>query len=233
MEILFVFPYRSKLHYSMAHFEYLVNIFWVSSTVFALVSALPIPYIKTLTLHGKLLEHASCLSIPKRWFAHFYAYAILANAFSTRMTTTTSQMFLLHLVRRFLEDTVLFPPSGSSSMHVLAYIFGFVFYTVVPFSLPAEPFSVGLFLLANGIQHLSHRELFNNRTKFGAKAKLRPPDSYLFRTMNCPHYSAEMLIYVSLASWESSSSLLCCVFVIVSLSINWRNHSIWYSKHLV
>ena len=215
----------------MEPFEIFIDSFWLSSLTVALASALPISFLRNLTLHGKLLQQPSSWSVPKRWFVHFYLYAIIATYLITHGKSTNSRLLLIHVTRRFIEDAWLFPGSSSSSMHVLAYMFGFTYYTVVPLSLPTHPFSVSLFLVGNILQHLSHRALYNNRKTGGVDAKRRIPDTPLFKVMNCPHYFAEMLIYISLASVECPPSLLCAAFVIVSLSINWRNHSAWYTKN--
>ena len=213
--------------------DVILTVFWVSLSLLAMVSALPIRVMRDFTLHGKLVNgRLSRLYVPKHWFYHFYLYGLII-AMVLGIHTTGTCLFTLHLARRLIEQVYLYPCTPNSRMHVSAYVFGFVYYTAAALTIPSVPLSVGLFVACNLMQFTSHRDLFLHRTRAGlspAAAKRTPPCTILFRYMNCPHYLAEMLIYVSLSSPESGPSIACAVFVIVSLSVNWRNQSSWYRQ---
>jgi hypothetical protein len=190
-------------------------------SIFAVtVPLIPHLAISGIVLHGKMIPnpYSSVFTVPKSWFCHFYAFGILA----------TIGLRQIHLTRRFLEQVLLFPYDQKSRMHITAYVFGFTFYATAALSLPAVPDYPLLWVLGNVLQFLAHRDLHNHRCADPSKS--RPPHTWLFRYMNCPHYFAEMLIYGGLLSLDSIPSIACTVFVIVSLTVNWRNHSIWYAK---
>jgi 3-oxo-5-alpha-steroid 4-dehydrogenase 3 len=136
-------------------------------------------------------------------------------------------LLLTHLVRRSLEQLILFPYGKESRMHFTAYLFGYVFYVAASLSIADKPDIPFLWFAGNCIQFFAHRDLFRERTS----NKKKPPSTFLFKHINCPHYFAEMLIYLGLTSIGSLPSIACAVFVIVSLSVNWRNHSQWYRRN--
>lgn len=179
-----------------------------------------------LAMHGKLIARPSAWLVPKRWFSHFYIYAFFASLLYRGVNSSGSILLLLHLNRRWLEQTVCFPGDSESKMHAIAYIFSFVFYSAVILTVPDSAQSVFLWVIGNVGQFLSHRDLFMNR--MGSGCKRNPPNTWLFRFLNCPHYAFEMLIYISLSGGDWASFWMTS-FVIVSLSVNWRNHSRWYS----
>jgi 3-oxo-5-alpha-steroid 4-dehydrogenase 3 / polyprenol reductase len=201
---------------------------WAILTAAAILSGfLPQPF-RGCTLHGKMNQRKSRLLVPKQWFYHFYVFSVLMNVAWMGGMSITRSLLVLHCFRRLLEQFFWFPCQTTSKMHSSAYVLGYVFYTLVAYSIPETPYSSILWLLGNIIQYTAHRDLYHNRLHAGADGKKSPPKTLLFRFMNCPHYFAEMLIYVSLTSLISWSSIMCTVFVIVSLSVNWRNQSVWY-----
>jgi 3-oxo-5-alpha-steroid 4-dehydrogenase 3 len=209
-----------------------LSTFWVSSTIAAVFSAFPISVVNRWTKHGKLIRGADDRGfVPKSWFSHFYIYAIAITWLVTVKGSSGRYWLLLHLWRRLIEQTMLFPSSERSKMHVSAYLYGFLFYTGVAFTVPVTPCSVFLSIIGNALQFLSHHALFLRRwLRRSEDVKKSPPASIWFKYMNCPHYFAEMLIYLGLASFDSLPSVLCLVFVGVSLGVNWRNHSLYYKQ---
>ena len=205
--------------------------FWVALTVVALFTGLSSSrFISELVSHGKLVVSPDRynLRVPKSWFSHFYIYGILAMILiSPNRGSFGWTLAVLHLIRRLVEQIICFPNDGGSMMHGAAYMLGFLFYTMVALSVPNHPSSTILWFVGNAIQHVAHGQLFRNRMT--NPSKTRPPETLLFRYMNCPHYFGEMLIYIGLSSCDRTESIACAVFVIVSLSVNWRNHSRWYS----
>ena len=210
--------------------EQLCLYFWCLSIVAALtVTMKPSIWMRDLVLHGKLVAVSSQIGflVPKRWFYHFYLFGIFAVlALSKDRGSVGTVCLLVHLLRRLVEELWIFHKSGSSRMHVGAYMFGYLFYTGVALSVPNNPGCISAWIVGNVIEAVSHIQLAHNG--FVNPSKNRPPDTLLFRYMNCPHYFAEMLIYVGLASVDKLESIACAVFVIASLSVNWRNHSLWY-----
>ena len=183
-----------------------------------------------LTLHGKLVTNSDTGTlVPKRLFYHFYVFAMVALLLVGAYRWLGGILALLHVTRRLCEQIWLFPYSRTSRMHVTAYIFGFFFYLGMSLSFAPSPMSPFLFGLGSILQFFSHRALFLHRAGMkNVSARRVPPESMLFKYMYCPHYFGEMLIYVSLSSWEKLESVLLAMFVVVSLSVNWRNHSLYY-----
>ena len=212
--------------------DVILSTFWICSIGAALFSAFPISIVNRWIMHGKLIRGADASGfVPKKWFTHFYMYAIVATWILTPSDSRGRYWLLTHLWRRLIEQAVLFPSSESSKMHVSAYLYGFIFYTAVALTVPSEPCCPALSIAGNVLQFMSHHALFMNRwMRRSDDVKKSPPESLWFRHMNCPHYLAEMLIYAGLVSWTSSPSILCLLFVCVSLLVNWRNHSRFYAQ---
>lgn len=89
-------------------------------------------------------------------------------------------------------------------------------------------FCVPLFLMASGIQFDCHHILFSLE-------KYTLPDHPVFRTVICPHYGAECVIYLSLAllaappgQMVNKTMLTCLGFVAVNLGITARTTKEWY-----
>ena len=193
----------------------------------------PMSRYQDMVYHGKLLKitTGSRWFVPKAWFSHFYIYGLLVSLMlSENRGTLGSFLLILHLFRRLCEQLFLFPNEKESKMHAAAYVLGYVFYTGVSWSMPPEPCSIGVWLLGNLLQFCAHAQLFQNRV--GGHGKEKPPNTLIFRYMYCPHYFGEMLIYAGLSSFDKVESLACLVFVVVSLCVNWRNHSLWYQSRM-
>jgi hypothetical protein len=205
---------------------------WSALTLNALIFAIvPFGITKSMISHGKLLspgQISGTWHVPKAWFSHFYPVGIcLLLIFRLSNFAIGPVLLLSHLLRRSVEQIYLFPYGKDSRMHAAAYLLGYVFYLGATLSVADDPDFPLLTLVGNVIQFYAHRDLFRNR----AKGKEKPPVTLLFKYMNCPHYLAEMLIYMGLVSVQSLPSVACAVFVIVSLSVNWMNHSKWYRKN--
>lgn len=115
---------------------------------------------------GKLMEikppHAlgplSDWTVPQKWFAHFYAIGAIWNTVITffflssplyySLDPTHEAVYLMvlvllefHLVRRFLETVGLMRYPEQARMHGIAYLFGVVYYLVLPLTiLPDDAF---------------------------------------------------------------------------------------------
>jgi 3-oxo-5-alpha-steroid 4-dehydrogenase 3 len=89
---------------------------------------------------------------------------------------------------------------------------------------------VSVFLMASGIQHDCHHYLSSLKT-------YTVPSHPLFSWVICPHYTAECVIYLSLAFLAApkgqlvNKTVLCGFsFVLVNLGITARNTQRWYRE---
>lgn len=89
---------------------------------------------------------------------------------------------------------------------------------------------VPIFLLASGIQHDAHAYLASLR-------KYSLPTHPMFQLLVCPHYTAECIIYLSMAllgahsqqwlNWTISSALM---FVTINLGVTAKGTKQWYAQ---
>ncbi|CAI5521081.1 unnamed protein product, partial [Closterium sp. Naga37s-1] len=130
-----------------------------------------------------------------------------------------SLLFHLHLARRLWESTTLSVSPTSSHMHVSAYLLGLCYYIAAPLSFflaghpvtPSEPFSTtgadvisiachivgaAVFAWGNLHQHRCHAILTSLRQ--GGKKGYFIPQGDWFTHVSCPHYLAEIVIYLGL-----------------------------------
>lgn len=89
---------------------------------------------------------------------------------------------------------------------------------------------IPLFLIASGIQHDCHHYLFSLK-------KYTLPTHPIFRRIVCPHYTAECVIYLSLAllgapkgEVVNKSLLSALVFVVINLGVTAANTRHWYMR---
>jgi 3-oxo-5-alpha-steroid 4-dehydrogenase 3 len=97
-------------------------------------------------------------TVPQKWFAHFYGIGAIWNAVITFFFLSSTFYYSLdptheavyltalvllefHLVRRFLETVGLMRYPEQARMHGIAYLFGVVYYLVLPLTvLPDDAF---------------------------------------------------------------------------------------------
>jgi 3-oxo-5-alpha-steroid 4-dehydrogenase 3 len=91
-------------------------------------------------------------------------------------------------------------------------------------------FWLSLFVIASGIQHECHKHL-------SSLPKYTLPTHPIFQRLTCPHYTAECVIYLSLAFWAAPDGamvnrtiLSAFVFVSVNLSITAATTKKWYEN---
>ncbi|CAI9275661.1 unnamed protein product [Lactuca saligna] len=133
---------------------------WILITLPIVVGLVPFPglawlhTILTLSNRGKILQSNSKLTVPQRFFSHFYAMAILWTTLllvAMWSYATTSHVaggeshanisvFLLvlmelHLLRRFYETIYVFKYSPSARMHISGYLLSLLYYALAPLSL--------------------------------------------------------------------------------------------------
>lgn len=91
-------------------------------------------------------------TVPQKWFAHFYAIGAACNTIITilflvspfylSLDPTYEAVFLVtfvllefHLVRRLVETVAMMRYPEQARMHGIAYLFGLLYYIVLPLSL--------------------------------------------------------------------------------------------------
>lgn len=106
-------------------------------------------------------------------------------------------------------------------------------------------FSILLFLLASGFQHDLHSYLAHLKTSSGEKPDgqkqvtkaYQLPTHPAFSALICPHYTAEILIYLAMAvnaapkgSWINGTLACALTFVGVNLGVTAWGTREWYAK---
>lgn len=163
-------------------------------------------------------------------------------------------------LRRLYETLVIMSPPGAKSnskMHISHWILGLLFYIGMSVAIwvegiPAlrhhEPtirdlylrapsirtfVGVLLFIMSSGIQHDCHVHLANLKSKPG---DYKLPTHPAFQSIVAPHYTAECLIYLSLAIVGAPYGLFnltltsALVFVIVNLGVTAAGTKGWYER---
>jgi 3-oxo-5-alpha-steroid 4-dehydrogenase 3 len=154
----------------------------------------------------------------------------------------------LQMARR-LYETLYVNNTKGGTMHILAYAFSFSFYIAAILSLSVAPsgsepvvlswrHALGgmLFPFGSLHQHSCHKILAGLRkggTKQpGEKAQYFVPKGDWFELVTCPHYFAEILIYMGLFAIRGVNAgyavALLFAFVCINLSFTaWHAHA-WY-----
>lgn len=160
-------------------------------------------------------------------------------------------LFTCHTTRRLLE-CLLMTHSEKSYMSILAYFVGITHYVATPLTHALElqtieqnvdngfprleqVIAIGLFVWSSFHQWKCHSILAKlkiDMNKPKNKTCERPygiPRGDWFDTISCPHYFAEILIYLSLAIAMSNKSSWHILFWVASnLSISARRSHNWY-----
>ena len=133
-------------------------LYW-AMTAMALVST-QITFLKQMTLtgksreqhHGKSPLRIASLLVPKKFFLHFYVFALFSLVvfvlLHPRSTTISASLILLnlHLIRRLFECIWIHRWRETSQMHLTAYLVGHAHYLCLPWALLGS---------ANSSEHLS------------------------------------------------------------------------------
>lgn len=144
-------------------------------------------------------------------------------------------LWIVHLTRRLLE-CILITDFGRSEMHVTGFLVGIWHYTAAPvtfFCVHGTGFSkrnsfikllaVSLFIVSNVMQCKFHYILYCLKSSYvqpnGQRYAL--PESSWFKVVACPHYSAEIVIYISM--WLLS---------LPDISISMMSLVVWVSSNL-
>ncbi|KAI3502300.1 hypothetical protein L1887_30334 [Cichorium endivia] len=135
----------------------LLRVAWILATLPVVVACFPLPglgwfraALLGITKRGKILQSKSKLTVPQRFFFHFYVVGVLwttillvsvwSYAMSEHVPNVWLSVFLLSLMevqvlRRFYESIYVFNYSPSARMHIFGYLVGIFFYALAPLSL--------------------------------------------------------------------------------------------------
>lgn len=166
------------------------------------------------------------VTVPKRYFAHFYALGALWNGALLGTCAARGSAWAcagglgvdaalclalaeLHLLRRLYECVSLEQRRGSR-MHVLSYALGLSYYAALPLALLCgggggvgngsilrRAAGGALFAWGSWHQHRCHAALASLRMTADAP-RYRVPRGGWFEVCSCAHYTAEMVLYVGL-----------------------------------
>lgn len=190
-------------------------------------------YGKTLTIQPTILH------ISKQYFTFFYATGL---AFANVLWLPVDQhglymLIYFHLSRRLIE-TLLFPYSQHSKMHLFHALLGFSYYfflvlgILICTKIPISNVHVMAFIILNMLQFIIHRTMFLIREQRSFSAVHQPlaQKSILFRYILSPHYLVEIFIYLFVAyttAW-SQCMLTNLLFVCCCLSVSAHETLKWY-----
>ncbi|KAK9469615.1 hypothetical protein V1512DRAFT_256663 [Lipomyces arxii] len=117
-------------------------------------------------------------------------------------------MILVHCGRRLYECIAIEASGVSARMRLGHYVVGHVFYTIAccacwcdalddiidPKLESSTPVAaISIFIVASVIQHKAHRQLSS------LKKYSPPPQTIIFRYVICPHYTADIVVYIACA----------------------------------
>lgn len=182
------------------------------------------------------------MTVPKRWFTHMYIVGMVASAIALRSQFSLPLLlFSLHVMRRFLE-CIFMTHFGTSRMHIAGYLCGILHYVLVPITFVrghynSSPFDILwliLFALSSFFQWRVHKYFFavNERREEDNGRKIYClPAGPMFSLVCCPHYLAEILLYISLSLLVPSICTAALVLWVTSnLCVVGRNQYLWYER---
>jgi 3-oxo-5-alpha-steroid 4-dehydrogenase 3 / polyprenol reductase len=195
------------------------------------------------------LPALSSLKVPKKWFKHFYIVGFIVNCFVANnfFGCRAMLLFRLHVTRRLFESFFVTTFSPTATMHLSHYLLGLTYYFAVPWTINScedcqsregSIFATGACLLAQFSQFQSHFILAKLRSSKSTNVSLSSysiPRGLNFEYVSCPHYTAEIVMYFSLASmtsWCPAMSALC-IFVLFELAFSSRIQHEWYQEKFI
>lgn len=235
----------------------ILNKLWFLMAIGALLVAF-VPLLRDIAQHGKVRTGSDSLRVPKKYFAHFYYLSTTLFLITIWIDhlwmryDVVKFMFLFHSLRRVYECLFVFE-FGDSSMHICGYLCGILHYLLVFVTLEVSCLerrllseqwrwnvvrsaAVALFCAVNYLQFHCHTILSRQKRrglKDGGNAVYRLPREGLFNYCCCPHYFAEVLLYLSIAIVESHclTAMLMAVWVLVNLSVVAYEQYQWYLEN--
>lgn len=167
------------------------------------------------------------------YFWHFYALGLpLALVAFSASQSILPACFALHVARRLGESLAFSRARRTSRMAITGYLCGLLFYVLAPLSCLHAPLCchqpgrnaralLGCAIFAAGfaMQAKGHRELLASarEAKDGEHGDL---NRGMFKLATCPHYGAEIVIYVGIAvmAW-TVEGVLMLAFTCLNLSV--------------
>lgn len=188
-----------------------------------------------------LLFYVVSTGLSILWLCNVYAREPAFKVKSWKATYAIGLM-TMHSVRRLYESLCVAVPNPKSTMWIGHFAVGLAFYLLIHVAIVLD-FAVAeatqnhsiistaipsaLFLAASLWQHLYHRYL-------ASLVKYTLPERYGARYIVTPHYTAECLLYLSLAFIATPDghmihrTLLCVlVFVVINLGITAEGTKAW------
>lgn len=209
----------------------------------------------------------SYLFVPKSYFTHFYliglvfsVYLLLSDDALQRGIDWSMIGFLgfcLHCLRRY-NECIKITIFGKAKISVVVYIGALLYYLLVPLTFynayhtynnedtAMAPFAVIyectvllLFIYGNILQYDSHRILYQSKAEMiRTLGDYTLPNQGLFKYVVCPHYFAEILIYLSFLIFyrHSPAVYMCFIWVVTNLSVfadeNYRFYTARYPEDM-
>ena len=226
--------------------------------------------VSRLASHGKLQQKnhqqeqrykMEGWTVSKYYFSHFYRWAfvwILYVGYVCRIHCwMTWWLVLLHVTRRLYECEAVHIFRGN--MHVFAYFLGLLHYTLLPLVMTSsssnnnsnteyktiQPVVIGsICLYAQWQQYCHHKELAILRSSCTEKDKQYfVPSTKGFQYLYCPHYLAEIVIYVCIMFLlhphkqfdegnRRYNHILLCLWVFCNLSVSAHKSKQWYTSRV-
>lgn len=171
-----------------------------------------------------------------------FAKAVLGDSSGELLA---SVLFQFHVTRRLMESLFVKVNKKKAQMHAIGYVLGLLYYVCATLSLKSSNEEKGerkadfffaslLFFYANWKQYECHVLLRNARLQTDRRDQYAQIDSGLFSLVACPHYFFECVLYFSLCVILrfSKSSALMFLAVCGNLSVEAKNHLIWYRHRI-
>lgn len=193
----------------------------------------------------KLIE----FTVPKQFFWHFYAILVISvviRSLAVNELSIRATLLLIQGIRRLIEQFALFSASPKSRMHISHYLVGIAFYFFQGVCNVEDKHISGIviFLIGWTLQLIFHRTLAKT-------VKYNIPEFPLLNSHRslltaCPHYGAEVIIYLGffVLSFDLSSlvsttpvgvggtvvTFLTLLWVFISLSVAGNQSRVYYNS---
>lgn len=192
---------------------------------------------------ASMFKRQSLFQVPKRLFCHFYFVGVFQDAWIASIYLTKNDwrkenlgaavalvLHFLHVARRLYECFFTSVLSNSAKMHLGHYLIGISYYVFVPLTIVNQSrvdfqntsllaIAVVCFFGWMWVQHDSLKILGNLRRNQKTKDmhKYSMPRGGWFEWISCPHFLAEIGIYVALVMMNpSNASLWMCLMWVIS-----------------
>lgn len=188
-----------------------------------------------------ILSDIRNLLAPKSWFSHMYLVGMVVGGGCMYFSPFNLPLglFVLHGLRRYLECLYM-TSYGESKMHLAGYMCGLVHYVFAPLSLSVLTLGgvsapAGHYLMAGGCvlffwsfsQQCYHHYILY---KLKNKGSYCVPVGGLFQYVCCPHYTTEILLYMSFCVMQPNNRpvLAMCIWVTINLCVVGDSQYKWY-----